>query len=220
MWIPDSVPLGAEAKKVLVDAELEARELGHDIVRTCHLLLALTGTPVRGVPVLENLGINRDAVRAVIQNLRLRSSFQFRQPAKQEPPGVAKPGRGVLRRGARRPAISPPSTENPVADNSCTEWGGAHQSRLPRSRQLAAVIDKACEEAYVAGRTHATPYDLLVVLTWGVASPNTSDEVLGRLGRSTLWVHNQVVRRRLEPRDYEIARRIRHMDDATGASAG
>jgi hypothetical protein len=81
---------------------------------------------------------------------------------------------------------------------------------------LATVIDKACEEAYVAGRAHATPYDLLVVLTWGIASPNTSDKVLDRLGRSTLWVHNQVVRRRLEPRDYEIARRVRHLDDATG----
>jgi ATP-dependent Clp protease ATP-binding subunit ClpC len=53
-----------EARQVVVQAQVEARELGHNWIGTEHLLLALAGDQGAGAAeVLESLGIEADEVR-------------------------------------------------------------------------------------------------------------------------------------------------------------
>jgi ATP-dependent Clp protease ATP-binding subunit ClpA len=100
--------------------------------------------------------------------------------------------------------------ESEIKDRSAD--GGIADGELCLSHRVEEVIEQAQEVAYTYGRGQTMPIDLLLALTKG-RTGGTSDQVFDRLGLPVTFVHNQVVRRRVEPREYEIERRIRHIDD-------
>jgi ATP-dependent Clp protease ATP-binding subunit ClpA len=100
--------------------------------------------------------------------------------------------------------------ESESKDNSAE--GGTADGELCPSRRVEEIIEQAQEAAYNYGRGQTMPVDFLLALTKG-RTGGTSDQVFERLGLPVTFVHNQVVRRRVEPREYEIERRIRHVDD-------
>ena len=64
-----NLPLDASAKAVLERARNEAARLGHEYVGTEHLALALLRlTPLIANQVIQDLGVNQEAMRAAIQS--------------------------------------------------------------------------------------------------------------------------------------------------------
>jgi ATP-dependent Clp protease ATP-binding subunit ClpA len=137
----------------------EADALGHDVVGTEHLLIALApesasspaAADVTGTRLLSDLGVDADRLRETLSETRQRG----------------------------RPSHEPPPPAQRVADK-LARLSEARLDTAQLSETLAVTLDLAQEEAVYFGRPGADGGDLLIALAAG--RDPVVDKALAELG--------------------------------------
>jgi ATP-dependent Clp protease ATP-binding subunit ClpA len=173
----------ADAREVVVGAQVEARALGHGWIGTEHVLLGALGTPAApGVAALGRLGVTPDSVRGAIREIvggretlgsddadALRTlgidldAVRRQVEAAFGPGALDSPG-GSKRRGRFR--------------KRCDEGPG----RVAFTRKAKRSLVEALREAQARG-DHEIRVEYLLLGTLGVPE-GLAVELLGRLGVS------------------------------------
>jgi ATP-dependent Clp protease ATP-binding subunit ClpA len=174
------------ARAVVVEAQSQARGLGHHWIGTEHLLLAVLARPDSPVTrAMEDLGITEDAVRARVlaevgagpvddaaaladlgidlDAVRRRAAERF-GPGALDPPGTAgRRGRHLLRRRRRCPQGSP-------------------SGHIPFSARAKKSLELALRESLSAGCREIREQHLVLGI---VRSDGLAARIVGELGVPT-----------------------------------
>jgi len=165
-----------EARRVVVVAQEEARELRAEQIEPVHLLLALTGDPGRGGAVLRSCGLDHAAVRSAATRAGGPLDADALAAVGIDLERVRAAAEAAFGPGALDPSRPEPSGHIPFADGSKRALEESLRALLRRGRRRGGAIDSG--HVLLGVLAVADPLVGRVLLDQEV-SPGTLEEKLG-----------------------------------------